>query len=63
MTLAESLTINDNALPQEFQEEYDHVIHYFSEENLANRQQADSELKEVLKYLESGEKPQSRRLN
>ncbi|XP_073687797.1 uncharacterized protein [Garra rufa] len=64
MTLAESLTMNADALPQEFREEFEHglpVVPYLSEEDLVNRQRADPELKEVLEYLESGEKPLSRK--
>lgn len=64
MTLAESLTMNAGALPQKFQEEDDHglpVIPHLSEEDLVDRQRADPELKEVLEYLESGEKPLGRK--
>ncbi|RXN31227.1 Retrovirus-related Pol polyprotein from transposon 412 [Labeo rohita] len=64
MTLAESLTMNADALPQEFREEFEHglpVVPHLSEEDLVNRQRADPELKEVLEYLESGEKPLGRK--
>ncbi len=64
MTLAESLTMNAGALPQKFQEEYDHglpVIPHLSEEDLVDRQRADPELEEVLEYLESSEKPLGRK--
>lgn len=65
MTLVESLTMDAGALPQEFQEEYENglpVIPHLSEEALAAQQRADPELKVVLEYLESGEKPLGRKL-
>ncbi len=64
MTLAESLTMNAGALPQKFQEEYDHglpVIPHLSDEDLVDRQRADPELEEVLEYLVSSEKPLGRK--
>lgn len=64
MTLVESLTMDGDALPPAFQEEYANglpVIPHLSEEDLAARQRADPELKVVLEYLESGEKPLGRK--
>lgn len=60
MTLVESLTTDVHALPREFQNQNNHGIpelSHLSDDDLAIRQQADPELKEVLEYLESGEKP------
>ncbi|XP_048067043.1 uncharacterized protein LOC125280510 [Megalobrama amblycephala] len=57
------MMMDASALPQGFQEEYDHglpVIPHLSEEDLAAQQRADPELKELLEYLESGEKPLGR---
>ncbi len=59
-TVFESLSLSVCAIPQEFQQEDAHglpVLPRMSEEELKEHQRADPELKEVIKYLESGKKP------
>ncbi|KAG1934526.1 interleukin-1 receptor accessory protein-like 1-A [Pimephales promelas] len=56
-TVFESLCINTNAVPLEFQQEDTHglpILSQMSEEELRERQRADPELKEVIKYLDAG---------
>ncbi len=62
-TVFESLCINASAVPLEFQQEDAHgfpILPQISEEELKERQRADPELKEVIKYLESGQKPEGK---
>lgn len=60
LTLVESLTVDVNALPQEFTQE--DAYHFsglpkLSEEDLRERQRADPEIRIVIQQLESNEKP------
>ncbi|KAG1932751.1 interleukin-1 receptor accessory protein-like 1-A [Pimephales promelas] len=62
-TVFESLCINTNAVPLEFQQEDTHglpILSQMSEEELRERQRADPELKEVIKYLECGQKSEGK---
>ncbi|KAJ8356812.1 hypothetical protein SKAU_G00196060 [Synaphobranchus kaupii] len=60
VTLVESLALHVDVIPSSFQQEDEHglpVIPHLSEEDLRERQRADSDLKAVIEHLESGEKP------
>ncbi|KAL0187224.1 hypothetical protein M9458_018894, partial [Cirrhinus mrigala] len=62
-TLFESLSLSASAVPQEFQQEDAHglpTLPQMSEEELRECQRADPELKKVIKYLESGRKPEGK---
>ncbi|KAL1268995.1 hypothetical protein QQF64_031284 [Cirrhinus molitorella] len=62
-TVFESLSLSVFAIPQEFQQEGAHglpILPQMSKEELKEHQRADPELKEVIKYLESGKKPDGR---
>lgn len=60
LTLIESLTCHEDALPKEFQQEDEHGLPdlpQLSPSSLADLQRKDSEIKAVIEGLESGKKP------
>nr|XP_055074659.1 uncharacterized protein LOC129454170 [Misgurnus anguillicaudatus] len=62
VVLAESLGVSANSLPQAFLDECDHglpAIPTLSEDDLACRQRADSEIREIIDLLEANKRPPS----
>lgn len=60
VALAESLGVNANSLPQAFLDECDHglpAIPTLSEDDLACRQRADPEIREIIDLLEASKRP------